>query len=157
MFEERSNYLNDERAVVEVDAEKFLTLWRQPLSSHPEIATGNPMTWPSDHKFQWPDKHFAEGIVNPVPLADVSVRIATTRTPVWREKYFFWKELERVEVTETPALSFSDGITRTIWLLSFGAKRFPVKCSLKEAPLLQALAGISGGRFRTIDELIPER
>lgn len=156
MFEERTNYLNDERAIVEVDAERFLALWRHPFSSHSEIAAGNPETWPNDSKFHMSDKHFAEGILNPVPLADISVRITTTRTPVWRKKFFLWKELERIEVTELPALSFSDGVTRTIWLLSFGAKHFPVKCSIKEAPLLQALAGIPGGRFRSVDELIPK-
>lgn len=154
MYEECSNCMNRERAVVEVDAEKFLRLWRQPFSSHMEIAEGDPTTWPNDRKFHWPDMHFAEGIKNPVPLASVSCGIVTTETPVWRRKFVFFKELERVDVADSPALSFTDGITRTIWLLTFGAKHFPVKCSAQDAPLLQELAGVPGGRYQIIDELI---
>lgn len=65
MYEQRSNYMNDERAVVEVAADKFLELWRMPYSSHPEVAMGNPKTWPHDYKFHWSDEHFAKGIKNP--------------------------------------------------------------------------------------------
>lgn len=154
MSEQRSNYMNAERAVVEVDAEKFLRLWREPFSSHPEVACGNPETWPLDSKFHWPNDHFAEGIKNPVPLAQVSVRIVSEQTPLGRRKPFFLRSLASAETTESPSLNFTDGITRTIWLLTFGAKSFPVECSTAEAPLLQKLAG-TGSRYRTVDELFP--
>lgn len=147
MSEQRSD-----RAVVEVDSERFLQLWREPFSSHPEVACGNPETWPLDSKFHWPNDHFAEGIKNPVPLAQVSVRIVTTQTPLKPRKPFFFPSLAGAETTESPSLNFTDGITRTIWLLTFGAKSFPVECSTAEAPLLQKLVG-TGRRYRTLDEL----
>lgn len=155
MYEQRSNYMNDERAVVEVDAEKFLTLWRQPFSSHPEVASGTPETWPTDSKFHWSEKHFMEGRKNPVPLAQVSCRIVTEQNPVWRRKFGIFKSLVSIETIESPSLHFTDGITRTIWLLTFGAALFPVECSVVDAPLLQKLAGASGGGFATVDELAP--
>ncbi len=152
MYAERSNYMNAERAVVEVDSEKFLRLWRGPFSSHPEVACGNPETWPKDSKFHWSADHFAEGIKNPVPLAQVSVRMVTTQTPIWRRKLFFLRSLAGSETTESPSLNFTDGITRTIWLLTFGAKSFPVECSTAEAPLMKKLVG-TGSRYQTVDEL----
>lgn len=154
MYEQRSNYMNAERAVVEVNSKKFLQLWREPFSSHPEVACGNPTTWPNDSKFHWPDGHFAEGLKNPVPLAQVSVRIVTIKTPIWRRKWYFHKSLSGVDTTESPSLNFTDGVTRTIWLLTFGAKSFPVQCSTAEAPLLQKLVG-AGSCYKTLDELLP--
>lgn len=148
------NYKEAERAIVEVDARKFLALWREPFSSHPEVASGNPETWRNDSKFHWPDDHFAEGLKNPVPLAQVGIYIVTRTTPVRRRKLFFFKSLAGVETSESPSLNFTDGITRTIWLLSFGAKSFPVQCSIAEAPLLQRLAG-TGSRFQIMAELFP--
>lgn len=154
MYEQRSNYMNSERAVVEVDSGKFLQLWRGPHSSHPEVANGNPESWPKDSKFHWSDTHFAEGMKNPVPLAQVGVRMVITKTPIWRRKFLFFKSLVGFHTAESPSLNFTDGITRTIWLLTFGAKSFPVICSTSEAPLLQKLVG-TGSRYLTVDELVP--
>lgn len=155
MYEQRPNYMNSERAVVEVDAEKFLDLWRQPFSSHPEVASGTPQTWPDDSKFHWPDEHFMEGRKNPVPLAQVSCRIVTRQNPVWRRKFGVFKSLVSIETIQSPSVHFTDGVTRTIWLLTFGAERFPVECPVADAPLLQKLAGVSGGCFSTVDQLVP--
>ena len=132
-------------AVVEVDAERFLQLWRQPGSSHPEVAHQSPETWPLDRKFHWPDKHFTEGRVNPVPLATVSCELRRLETPVWRRR-LLWQVLERVDVTEHPVLTFTDGVTRTIWLLTHGVQAMPVKCPMADAVRLQALAGVDGGQ-----------
>lgn len=155
MYQERSNYMNEENAVVEVDAKRFLALWRAPNSSHPEIAMGNPETWPSDYKFHWSEDHFSQGRRNPVPLAQVSCRVDSYDKPVWRRKLMLFKSLDHVETVTIPSLHFTDGITRTIWLLSHGAKHFPVYCSMAEAPLLQKLVGVEGSRFCSVHELVP--
>jgi len=155
MYEELSSYMNSERAVVEVDAEKFLNLWRQPFSSHPEVANGTPQTWPNDSKFHWPDEHFMEGLKNPVPLAQVSCRMVARQNPLSQRKFGLFKSLESIETIQSPSVHFTDGVTRTIWLLTFGAERFPVECPVEDAPLLQKLAGVSGGSFTPVDQLVP--
>src|ERR1700744_3705484 len=63
------------KAVVEVDAGRFLDLWRQPLSSHPEVAHQQVTRWPSDYKFHHAEEGFSKGEWNPVPLAWVSCGI----------------------------------------------------------------------------------
>lgn len=153
MYEDRSNYMNDERAVVEVDADKFLRLWRMPSSSHPEVAGGNPSTWPDDYKFHWSDKHFAEGFKNPVPLARVSCRIEPKKPSFWRSLSL--KSRTSPCDSETASVHFTDGVTRTIWLLAAGARSFPVECPTADAPLLHRLAGVRGTRWRTVDDLVP--
>lgn len=155
MYEVRTNYMNDERAIVEVDAEKFLELWRTPFSSYHKIALGTPATWPSDYKYHLSEEHFVQGRKNPVPLAQVSCCIDTVERPVglaWRLGLTALCQTEKVNV---PSLHFTDGITRTIWLLTNGASQFPVQCSTKEAPLMQKLVGAVGTRFCTVDDLIP--
>jgi hypothetical protein len=127
---------DDIHAVVEVDAQRFLDLWRSPDSSHPDVAEQTPDTWPSDYKFAQAEEGFGEGEFNPVPLALVHC---------WRGKQ-----------GGRDGLSFTDGVTRTIWLLTAGARVFPVSCSLADAPHLQALAGAEETQYRTTAELLPD-
>ena len=58
-------------------------------------------------------------------------------------------KLKRTEVRIQATLAFTNGITHTIWLLTAGAKAFPVECDLKSAALLQALAGFDGDHYKT--------
>lgn len=62
---------------------------------------------PNDRKFHWSEAHFAIGIENPVPLADV--------VPT--------------EVSGRFAVAFIDGMTRSMWLLSNDVPVFPVMVS----------------------------
>ena len=119
-------------ATVEVDAERLLDLWRGPLSSHADAAHGTVDTWPSDRKFADAEGGFSDGEWNPVPLSLVSCAFGDQGT-----------------------LRFTDGVTRTIWLLTAGATRFPVSRSVDDAPLLQRLAGADGAQYRTTLELLP--
>lgn len=153
----RTNYHNDERAVVIVDSERFLKLWRQPGSSHLDIATGDPTTWPSDYKFSDAEDGFLGGEQNPVPLARLDCRRTTESYPVHERHLFFFKRLIGIREEEELSLHFTNGITRTIWLLTAGAKSFPVECSTESAPLLQELAGTADSQFLSIEQLIPER
>lgn len=53
-----------------------------------------------------------------------------------------------------PYISFTNGITRTIWLLTYGAKCIPVMCDTQNAELLQMMAGLPDGKPQTIKELL---
>lgn len=157
MRAERPNYNADRKAVVEVEAERFLALWRQPLSSNRDIALGDPSTWPSDYKYKWAEDGFAGGAESPVPLAEVSCGRATSDLIERRRHLFFFTKEVVIARKGLPWLGFTNGITRTIWLLANGAKAFPVECELNEAAMLQELAGVPGGRPVVLSELIPER
>lgn len=152
MYEEAPAASGEIYAVVVVDAARFLQLWRQPGSSHPEVAHQGPATWPQDRKFHWPDGHFRQGRANPVPLATVGCALRRIEVPVWRRR-LLGKVIDRVDVVEQPVLSFTDGVTRTIWLLANGAGVMPVKCLASEAALLQQLAGVDGGQPATVGAL----
>lgn len=123
----RTNYLNEERAIVILDTLKFLELWKaDPNPITPELSNGTRDIWIKDSKYPDAKSGFQEGIKNPVPLA----RIA-------------YHELEN-----TPKyIDFTNGITRTIWLLSQGAIAFPVECHVLEAEKLSFSAGIKPGEY----------
>ncbi|WP_418627472.1 plasmid fertility inhibition factor family protein, partial [Anaerosinus sp.] len=68
----RTPALNEERFVVEVDANKFLYLWRNTTNDgHSIIARGTISKWKNDRKFIDAEDGFLRGETNPVPLADV--------------------------------------------------------------------------------------
>lgn len=128
-----------EFAVVVVESEALLKLWRAERNGyHTAIAAGNPATWASDSKFHWAAKGFADGLANPVPLAQVSLE---EYQPNERRSL-----LSRLSLTAgaKPYVTFSDGVTRTIWLLTYGAEAFPVKCRISSAIKLHRFAGKPG-------------
>lgn len=154
---DRTNYDNENNAVVEVDAERFFALWRKDGSSHQDVAMGDPSSWPSDRKYDGAAEGFSHGRKNPVPLAEVSVWEKETTTPIYGEGGLFRRKAQIGEHTEKqPVLGITNGVTRTIWLLSQGAKVFPVKCDLASAALLERVAGVSGSRHATVDQLTPQ-
>jgi len=66
---------------------------------------------------------------------------------VWKRHFLFIKEyMGRQVVKRTPYIGFTDGVTRTIWLLAYGAKCFPVMCRTENAELLQLMAGFPDGK-----------
>ncbi len=112
--------------IVIVDAQEFLRLWRaEPNSIHFDQSHGNVETWKADKKYKYADGGFASGSLNPVPLAEVG----------------FWPTV--------PCISFVDGVTRTIWLLSKGCKSFPVHCAINEAASLFREVGAPGTELIT--------
>lgn len=131
----RTPALNEERFVVEVDANKFLDLWRNTTNdAHFIIAQGTISEWKNDRKFIYAEDGFLQGQTNPVPLADVSIGMSKN----------------------TPYINICDGITRTIYLLSLKAEKFPVECyGIEQAQLLQKFAGLENGKFKSVQELIP--
>jgi len=134
---EESHYV-----VVMVDADRFVELWRQPLSSHREVALNTPETWPTDYKYAYAVDGFSHGAENPVPLAKVSCWRSPCDVVEHRTRFRFFKRKAILGRAGDPCLSFINGITRTIYLLSNGAKSFPVLCERPAADLLVELAGL---------------
>ncbi len=151
---DRTGSESSPRAVVEIDAAKFLALWRaHPSSPHREVSSGNPSTWVQDYKFHDAEDGFRDGESNPVPLADVGCHIDRAQRAVYERRLKFFKRLVGYETVETPCAGFTDGVTRTIWLMAYGATHFPVSCEAADAPLLQKMAGLPGGRVKLVSEL----
>ena len=126
--------------VIIINSKKFLELWKNdPRNSESHLALGNETTWRNDYKFHRAEKGFSFGISNPVPLAYVHC-------------YF--------SDVQIPYCSFTDGITRTIWLLANGAECFPVMTDIQSYDLLLLHAGINesekiikGFRVHTTEQL----
>ena len=126
MCVQRTNYMNDQRSVVIVDARRFLDAWRASAKAYPytneQIALQSPAEWKKDYKYPDAVDGFSRGEINPVPLARLVVN------PVRGAG----KPLD---------IGFTNGITRTIWLLANDARSFPVECNAESAAKLYALAG----------------
>lgn len=129
------------RSVVVVRARTFLTAWQaNPNNIHAGIANGNPTMWIKDRKFQEAAKGFEPGIENPVPLAEVECSMhENLRGPSWFRFLSYARDKQA-------SVSFTNGVTRTIWLLVNGAESFPVECRSHSASLLAQHCGTDGAR-----------
>ncbi|WP_414630326.1 plasmid fertility inhibition factor family protein, partial [Burkholderia cenocepacia] len=58
-------------------------------------------------------------------------------------------------IEAAPCISFTNGITRTIWLLAARAERFPVSCSTDDATLLHQLVGADDTEPHLVVDLVP--
>ncbi|MBI5936608.1 MAG: hypothetical protein HY850_02040 [Betaproteobacteria bacterium] len=145
-----TDYNKDKSGIVIVDSEKFLELWRnEPYSIHSAEANGNPQLWPQDRKYELAAKGFSHGQGNPVPLAYVSHGVATRAIVSYK---FLWFG-KNVHYEEFHHIGFTNGITRTIWLLSQGCTAFPIECEMPGARQLHQTAAVPGTAFFTIGEL----
>lgn len=138
--------------VVHVDSLKFLNLWRkEPYNCNGQISHGCPETWVKDYKFHYAVSGFAQGISNPVPLAEVTCQKHKDSRRVYERKFKIFTVVAGYETFEYEYVDFINGITRTIWLLTHGATWFPVICYTKdEADLLAAAAGIDSDSLRPV-------
>jgi hypothetical protein len=130
--------------VVHVDSFKFLELWKnEPHNFNHHLSHGNPESWIKDYKFHHAVVGFSSGISNPVPLATVTCQMHKGSRPIYRKKFRIFNVVTGYESFEFAYADFINGITRTIWLLTHGAKWFPVICyTEEEAKLLSQVAGI---------------
>lgn len=127
---------------------KFLALWRsEPDSIHSDVSMGSAETWVNDRKYDDAVQGFSHGFKNSVPVADIVCQEYLEKNYIYERKYFVFKKLIRVEETMINYVAFTNGITRTIWLLVQGAKYFPVKCCSKDGA--NRLAG-----FGVIEDVI---
>ncbi|OOE86855.1 hypothetical protein BZG73_03165 [Salinivibrio siamensis] len=126
MSASRSSYKGSNYKIVFVDAMKFLALWKNdPGKQEYQLSSGDKSAWESDYKYPAAEYGFSHGLSNPVPLA----------FPHCQESEY------------GPYASFSNGITRTIWLLSKGAKSFPLETDNESAQLFVKYAGVGKGIF----------
>lgn len=127
----QSNYY-----IIMADRERFLASWKNQHDQEPQLTQGGENEWRADYKFQDAEKGFAEGYENPVSLADASCSILKDKgAPISR-------------------VGFTNGITRTIWLLANDAKVFPISTSGREdAELMQRCIGVRGCEPIAISEL----
>ena len=149
-------FKNNTGGIAFVDSIKFLELWRNSkIDVDKEISNKTEDGWRDDYKYSWAEEGFKQGLGNPVPLARVCcysdeyyVPIKARCIPFFKKKY----------VKETKyACSFSDGITRTIWLLSNGVKSFPVHLnSSDETKILAKFAGITENSYYIKTEIQSE-
>lgn len=149
----RGNGNNDSTAVVIADSSKFLRAWRAnaaPALTGRILGLLDPMfrklcpttrreerrlpwlsrsAWLSDYKFKDAHAGFTSGATNPVPLAYVGLGFSAK------------------------SIAFTNGVTRTLWLLSHDASAFPVSCSTDEADTIQQLVGVSWAKWQTVEEI----
>lgn len=155
MCVEETNLANEERCVVIVEADAFLDLWRNdPSSIHREQSHGTVESWKADYKYHYAAAGFSHGIDNPVPLANVSCAKRLRTIAVRKYKFPFIKTHRHIEHEETTCVAFTNGVTRTIWLLAQGAKWFPVECRIdNDAQLLVQTAGTNSKDVSTVASL----
>jgi hypothetical protein len=145
-----TEYSKDKSGVLIVDAAKFLELWRnEPYSIHSLEAQGNPKTWPNDRKYGSAVEGFSFGCDNPVPLAYASHGTAIRSTVSYK---FLWFG-KNVREERYHYVGFTNGITRTIWLLTNGCAAFPIECEMPGARELYRVAAAPNTNFYTVGEL----
>lgn len=99
--------INAQGFIIIIDTKKFIRTWRKSRNDPriPNYHIGNEELWRADYKFHYPEESFQLGKENPVPIAT---------------------EIHCVGQYPNCNISFSDGITRTIWLLANEAEYFPI-------------------------------
>ena len=135
-------------AIVCVESERFLELWRRDDFQR-EFANGSPETWRHDGKYGRAAEGFSFGPTNPVPLAYANFRVYR-RQVISRKLPRIGRD---VSTEDVGVVSLTNGITRTIWLLSQRCRAFPVKCDIDEAHHLYRAAGMTDTTVHNIDEL----
>lgn len=138
----------DERAIIIADATKFLSLWRSnPYGTHNNIANGNPFLWKQDYKFKHAEEGFSAGEENPVPLASIHFQVGKTYKKFCN---LIWS------INTIQYVSFTDGVTRTIWLLSNKCFAFPIVCGIKESNSFHSAVSVSGCKLYRVIDLVDE-
>lgn len=119
--------IDDEFFVVHVDTEAFYRHWLAgaPLNGKRRSADCKlRCEMPSDYKYEGAVRGFSHGQTNPVPLADAGA----------------WLDGKKARI------GFTNGITRTFWLISNRAPAFPIQVHGEEsAKLLHKIAGLGSG------------
>ncbi|WP_322045701.1 plasmid fertility inhibition factor family protein [Paraburkholderia sp. J67] len=147
----RTEFGNEERAVVEVRRDALVGLWRNEMpgsiraplrrSTHADAMR---------QKLELADEGFQFGAHDPVPLVEVRCRLRPHLAPR------VVNGTAAINSTSRPYVSIVDGAARTLWLASQGAACFPVECSVAEAPLLARLAGMPQSPWLRVSEMLPQ-
>ena len=125
-----AGHIGTEMFVVHVDADAFYLAW---LRCDEQCVLRSQM--PRDYKYAYAVDGFAQGNSNPVPLAEVAA---------WNDK------------RGRTHIGFTNGITRSFWLISNVAPSFPVQVYGREsAELLHSTAGTTQGPICYADLFAP--
>jgi hypothetical protein len=152
----RTEFGNDERAVVEVRRDALFGLWRHDLTDTARaLAVRGPrptaLGQTLSDKLELADEGFRFGKDDPVPLVEVCCRVRPQIKTAPADG------AAASNATAQPYVSVIDGVARTLWLASQGAPCFPVECLVAEAPLLARLAGSRRSRWMRVSEILPRR
>ncbi|WP_321815220.1 MULTISPECIES: plasmid fertility inhibition factor family protein [unclassified Paraburkholderia] len=147
----RTEFGNDERAVVEVRRDALFGLWRNDLTDTARAlaARGTAPGETLSEKLELADEGFRFGMDDPVPLVEVCCRVRSQIKAAPSDGP------AASNTTARPYVSVIDGVARTLWLASQGAPCFPVECLVAEAPLLARLAGSRRSRWMRVSEMLP--
>lgn len=149
------NYLNSERAVIEVDASRFLDFWRlNATSGQKQFANCGIAAWKQDRKFQDAEDGFARGEDDPVPTANIEYCETIREIAVKKKTFLFGSKIDQVEKITNCSLEITNGITRIMWLLVHGATAFPVECNINNAEELCKHIGSSNVSVTTVQKLL---
>lgn len=156
MSAEHAECFEEQRRIVFVEADRFLALWRaDPYGHTREVSSGNPETWVNHAKYPRAAEGFARGYTDPVPLAYAhccEVQACITLPRRIAKSLGFGRFVGGIQ--HTHYVAFTNGITRTIWLLVNGAKSFPVWTDKEGAQRLHEHAGVDGLPVLTAGDVI---
>ena len=109
-------------ALVLLERSAFLAAWSRCLDREQRtLARQDEAAWRRDGNFHRADSAFAACATSPISVADVV--------------------LSRDDRGARVALTFNDGVTRTLWLLAHGAAVLPFRCDDEDAEQIDRLAG----------------
>jgi hypothetical protein len=145
----RSEFGNEERAVVEVRRDALFGLWRNDMSHTSRALPERGANALVSEKLELAEQDFRFGKCDPVPLVEVRCRVRSQVKP------HIVNGSSTVNATTRPYVSMIDGVARTLWLASQGAPCFPVECLVAEAPLLARLAGMRRSHWMRVSEMLP--
>lgn len=146
----RTEFGNDERAVVEIRRDALFGLWRNDVCDAGRLLPVRAMDGVKlKEKIGLAEEGFGLGISDPVPLIEVRCRVRprTTSQSI--------NGTAAMNTTARPYITVIDGVARALWLASQGTSHFPVECPVSEAPLLARLSGTRSGRWMRVSELLP--
>jgi hypothetical protein len=146
----RTEFGNEERAVVEVRRDALLGLWRNDMTdANGALPVRGTDAARLSEKLELAEEGFQFGKCDPVPLVEVSCRVRSQIKPRPIS------DSSALNATTRPYVSVINGVARTLWLAAQGASCFPVECLVAEAPLLTRLAGMRRSHWMRVSEMLP--
>lgn len=144
--------------IVLADKTKFLALWQNmQYKQEPHLSYGDESVWKQDYKYHFAEKGFKIGKDNPVPLAIVNYGEYIRYEPIIKKYLLFLNRITGYKKVLERECSFTDGITRTIWLWANGIEEFPILAySEYEVKMLARYIGVTENAYYTFSELQQE-
>lgn len=142
------------RAVVFVEASRFMTLWQQePGFQYRQFLEEPPFTWLADPKLTEAAAQCRDSARMPIPLPQVQcLRHMAERVQDVRR---LRRRPQDLQGAQTYWFAVVDkGAHHLIWMLAQGVPVFPVECDVTQAFRLHQAAGLPGTEPSTMPELM---